>query len=171
MNSDRASRYAFKLVAALGACLSQTAVGQCPTLLPAKTLMAASSAIPAGGDSDNRTIVMDLQLNKSGKVSAVQVLSGVEALRRQAIRAAVARDYRSWLGYSWIRVEVKFTLSKHKAPEVREIHMGGSLGCVYGSTPVFVVLPALSSQPAWLDQVMSGQPIVPLLAPAALMKR
>lgn len=110
-------------------------------------------------EPDNRTFLLDLQFNESGKVRAVQVLMGAGPLRTQAIKAAVKRTYRTRPGYASAvaTIAVKFPQGRNAAPEVNEVTLGVS-SCVYGGAAVRIE-PILG--PTWVNQLLSAQPSIP----------
>lgn len=122
----------------------------------------ACNAVPAdvqGHERDNRTFLLDLQLNQSGKVLAVQVVMGAGPLRTQAIKVAVKRTYRPRPGYASgvVTIAVKFPQGRNAAPEINEVTLGVS-SCVYGGAAVRIE-PILG--PTWVNQLLSAQPSIP----------
>ena len=115
----------------------------------------------AKSEGDGRTFVIDIQLDRSGEVHSVHVLSGNGPLRSRAIRAAARRKYKPRPGFSptATAVAVRFLRGQDWRPEVYEIVLGVS-SCVYTSTPVQGPLKS------WVDELLSAKPLVPFLLPA-----
>jgi hypothetical protein len=110
---------------------------------------------------DNRTFVLDLQLDKSGRVLSVQVLMGTGPLRSHAIQAAAHRKYppRTTQQIASTAVEVRFSGGKDRSPEVREIALGVP-SCVPGGIPMqWPLIP-------WVNKLLSNQPILPFPLPS-----
>lgn len=121
--------------------------------------------------STNRVVVLELQLlSRTGTVRALQVWKGPETLRAKAIRDATRREYQNWIGYAGVSLEVSFPVNNSRPPDIRELRNGGVPGRVHGGTSLIVVLPALPSQPIWLSQLLSTQPISPVLEPAPIQQ-
>jgi len=154
MNLNGAARYVVGLVLLLG-FLSQRSVA-CHEVIPATK---ASEREPT-----SHTFVLDLRVSKSGDVRSVEVLIGSGPLRTKAIRAATRRIYKRPPGQKSdvITVEVKFRHATDRVAEIREIALGVP-GCIYVTTPIRIALPLLVSGPAWINQLLSGQQIVPVI--------
>jgi hypothetical protein len=108
--------------------------------------------------TDGRTFLIDLQLDKSGTVRAVQVWMGSGPLRSRAIEAASGRRYHHKQGL--ITVVVKFPQGRKRVPNVREAMPAGVSSCVPGGAPI--VWPMIP----WVNK-LSSQPILPFLAPTS----
>jgi len=111
-------------------------------------------------EPDSRAFLIDLHLNKSGTVHAVQVLTGGGPLRSQAVKEAARRKYKPQPGYNTalITVEVKFPRGQDWRPEIHEAVLGVP-SCVYGGAPIqWPLIP-------WVNKLLSRQPIVPFLLP------
>lgn len=156
MNPNREARYILGLVLLLSS-LGQSAAA-------CNEITAPTKAPEREPDSD--IFVLDLQLCKSGEVRSVEVLIGAGSRRTKAIRAATSRTYeRPTSKKSDVTtVEVKFPHGRNREPEIREIALGVP-SCVYGATPIRIVLPPFVSGPAWINQLLSGQPTVPKIDP------
>jgi len=163
-------RAGLRLVFVLWACLAQSAIAQC-------RVISERQADPAGDvarhpdfgsslrQSDDRAVLLDLELTKTGAVRSVRVLSGSPEFRRLAIKAAARRKYHPPPGFNpyATSVNVRFPLGPNKPPYVREMMVGGVPGCVYALTIIRITMPELSMDPPWLMQLLS-LPVVPATA-------
>lgn len=141
------------LLVVLGASLCNAALACNEPLTNAKT--------PESGE-DGRTFLIDLQLSKSGRVRAIQVLMGAGPLRSSAVQAVLRRTYKPTPGYSpaSISVQIKFPRGRDRQPEIREAMPAGISSCIYGGTPI--------QWPTriWIEQMLSARPLIPFLPPA-----
>jgi hypothetical protein len=131
----------------------------------AQSALACDEASSNASESqrDSRTFLLELQLNKSGTVHAVQVLMGAGPLRAEAIRASARRKYHARPGYNpnIFDVEVKFPEGTDFAPDIREAMVGGVPSCVYGGIPIQWPLIL------WVNQLLSSKPLLPFPFSAA----
>lgn len=114
---------------------------------------------------DSRTFLMDLHLDKSGSVRAVQVWTGEGVLRRRAVEAASKRKYHPRPDFrpAQITVVVKFPQAGKLVPDVREAMPAGVSSCVTGGAILWPTIP-------WVNKLLSSQPNPPLLAPTSKSK-
>jgi hypothetical protein len=105
---------------------------------------------------DNRTFILDLDLDKSGSVRGVQVLMGSGPLRSEAIKAAARQRYLPG-NSAMTAVEVRFSRDKDRRPKVHEVSFGVS-SCIPGGAPI--EWPMIR----WVNRLLSNQ--FPLLLPA-----
>jgi len=120
----------------------------------------SSSVETAHPEADSRTFLIDLHLDKSGSVRAVQVWMGNGPLRSRAIKAASKRKYHPRPGFNpdLIAVVVKFPQGRKLEPNIREAMPAGVSSCVTGGAILWPMIP-------WVNKVLSSEPILPLLAP------
>lgn len=113
-------------------------------------------------EADSRTFLIDLNLDKSGAVRAVQVWMGSGPLRSRAIKAASRRKYhpRPGLNPDLISVVVKFPQGRKPEPNIREAMPADVSSCVTGGAILWPMIP-------WVNKLLSSQPILPTLAPAS----
>ena len=94
-------------------------------------------AVKAQGGEQDRTVLLNLVLRKSGTVREAKVLQGPTDLRGLALHAAKHRKYKdaihSWPFSNVIMVEVTFRKDMGGAPEIRQAMPGGVPGCIYAS--------------------------------------
>ena len=118
-------------------------------------------------EASSRSFVLDVQLNKSGAVRAVQVLQGAGPLRARAVRVASTRRYHPPIGYSqtMTMIEVTFPRRKNAAPRISQAMVAGVSSCVPASAPIqWPLIP-------WVNQLLSSKPILPFLVQADDSKR
>src|ERR1700690_3058625 len=99
-----------------------------PDNVPASVVSAARQS----GEED-RTVVVELVLRKSGAVRSATVAKGATIFREAAIKAVKKRNYKN-LMYVWpfqpqITVEVKFPQDTGASPEIRQVLPAG-VGCL-----------------------------------------
>jgi TonB family protein len=123
----------------LGACLSGSSFAQC--YLAAGAVKANSGKVPATVGSgagqrgqEDRTVLLDLVVRKSGAVRDAKVISGPATLRAAAIKAAKKRgheyQFNVWPSDGHITVEVKFFGDNAGSPQVRQVLPAGVPGCI-----------------------------------------
>lgn len=130
----------------LGALLGGTAFAQCHA--PTEAVHAVASDVPASMGSttgqrgeEERTVLVELVLRKSGAVRDAKVFKGPTTLRAAAIKAVRMRNYKNyilnvWPGNGEITVEVKFPPDKAGAPEIRQVLPAGVPSCIPAPTVV-----------------------------------
>ncbi len=111
-------------------------------------------------EADSRTFLIDLHLDKSGSVRAVQVWMGNGPLRSRAVKAASRGKYhpRSGFNPNLITVVVKFPQGGRPIPNIRQAMPAGISSCVTGGAILWPMIP-------WVNKLLLRQPILPLLAP------
>ena len=121
-----------------------------------------SDAKTAKAETDSRTFLIDLHLDKSGSVRAAQVWIGDGALRSRAIKAASRRKYQPRPGFSpdLVSVVVKFPQGRNPEPNIREAMPAGVSSSVTGGAILWPMIP-------WVNKLLSSQPTLPLLAPTS----
>jgi TonB family protein len=131
------------LVFVLGACLDGAVLAQChaPTAAvnaePGSVLASEGSAAEPRGEED-RTVLVDLVLRKSGAVREASAIKGPTALYPAAIKAVKRQNYKShmnvWPFDKQITVEIRFPKDKGAAPEIRQVMPGGIPSCIHVGT-------------------------------------
>lgn len=144
-----------------GQTTQQPAVSTAPNVLPTPRT--------AKGDSESRTVVLQLEMTNRGSVRAVKVLGNPGKLRAAAISAAVkfasGRKYLDHFTWPLITVVVIFPQNGHGAPYVGQAGGNpGVPGCVSGGFAGAVYVPWPSGSPASLRFLSDAKPIMPLLA-------
>jgi hypothetical protein len=114
---------------------------------------------------ENRSVLLNVRLNKRGGVRDATVIRGAQALRAPAIKAAKSRKYKHRVVYSFpdpheMMVQVTFPKDRKGPPDVRQALPGGASSCV----PLGQLQIAGSIVPTWLNLVLKVQPIMPVLA-------
>jgi Gram-negative bacterial TonB protein C-terminal len=163
------------IVCVLAAWLSGISFAQChasieaanagPDNVPASI---ASTARQSGGE--DRTVVVELVLRKSGAVRNATVTSGPTTLREAAIEAVKKRNYKKqmddWPFQGEITVEVKFPQGRAASPKIRHVMPGGVPSCVPAGQPMGYMPPPWSGVlPQLLTDLLRTQPKMPVLAP------
>ena len=126
----------------LGACLGGTAFAQCH--VSTEAVNAGSNGAPAtigssragqhGGEED-RTVLVELELRKSGTVREAKAIEGPTTLRKAAINAIKKARHKNWVvnvwpGNGWITVEVTFPQNRTTSPQIRQVLPAGVSSCV-----------------------------------------
>jgi Gram-negative bacterial TonB protein C-terminal len=119
--------------------LGEGAFAQCPHTSQDIALSTAPTtlAIPKEQEqvSKDRTVFLELTLNKKGAVQDATLTQGPTALREAAVKAVKKRNYKremnDWPFSRHIVVEVKFGQDNRALPEIRHVMWGGVPGCVY----------------------------------------
>lgn len=129
---------------------------------------ASVDSTPSGTGKENREdriVDFQLNLNKKGSVSSLQVLSGPNTLRVAAAKAAKAK-YMGRNTWPMDRVEVRFPRGRYGAPELFLVNSpSGVPGCVVGGSLVYIPWPSgPSAPPFWL---FNTRPVIPVLAASA----
>ncbi len=128
-----------------------------------------TSAAPQGGEED-RTVVVELVLRKSGAVHDATVTKGPATLRTAAIKAVRKHNYKNWMN-DWpfqrdITVEVQFTRDMAAPPKIRRLMPGGVSSCVPAGQPMgYWPSPWSGVLPQSFNDLLRVQPIMPVLAP------
>jgi len=117
---------------------------------------------------EERSVVLILELHRSGSVHEAKVLRGPEALVPAAIKAAKARKYKHRIVYIFpdpdeMMVQVTFPQDRNGPPDVRQALPGGVSSCLPPGE-LRIVGPIV---PTWLKLLLTVQPIMPVLAPQA----
>jgi hypothetical protein len=107
------------------ACLGQVALAQCH-----ETALTEEQR-----EFEDRSVVLTLELKKSGSVREAKVLRGPEALVPAAMKAAKARKYKDRIVYSFpdpreMMVQVTFPQDRKGPPDVRQALPGGQSSCL-----------------------------------------
>jgi outer membrane biosynthesis protein TonB len=84
---------------------------------------------------EERTVLVELVLRKSGAVRDARVFKGPTTLRAAAIKAVKRRNYKNyilnvWPGNGEITVAVKFPQDKAGAPEITQVLPAGVPSCI-----------------------------------------
>jgi hypothetical protein len=147
------------LFAQCGQTTHRSAVSTAPRLLPTLTI--------AKPYSEDRTVVLQLEMTERGSVRDVEVFEDPGTLRAAALSAAVKfastekyLDRRTW---PFITVVVRFPQNGHGTPRVGQGVVGGVPGCVSGgSMGGYVPWPVAPTEPpSWL---FNTPPVIPVLA-------
>src|SRR5581483_7039280 len=119
--------------------------------------LAAETAHP---EANSRTFLIDLYLDKSDRVRAVQVWTGNGPLRSRAVKAAATKRYRPQPGSNPAvkTVEVKFSRRTDWGPIIREVTLGVSSCIPAGAAVGSPLMP-------WVNQLLSSKPTLPFLVP------
>jgi len=123
----------------LGSWLGGTALAQCHA--PTEAANGVFSEVPASTGSaagqdggEDRTVLVELALRKSGAVRDAKVIKGPTTLQAAAIKAVKKRNYKKqmnvWPFQRDITVEVKFPQDKAASPEIRQVLPGGVSSCI-----------------------------------------
>jgi hypothetical protein len=143
----------------LVACLAQVALAQCQ-----ETPLTEEQR-----ELEARSVVLILELHKSGSVREAKVLRGTEGLVPRAIKAAKARKYKHRIVYNFhdppvMMVQVTFPRDRSGKPDVRQALPGGVPSCVCGQAVTFTVT-WLDALPPFLALLLRAQPVMPVLVP------
>jgi Gram-negative bacterial TonB protein C-terminal len=132
-------RFAFISAAIL---LAQAAFAQCGHASPGvgdaltnRTPSAISEPVHEN-KSEDRTVLLQLTLNRRGSVREAKILQGPTNLSAAAIKAAKTQNYKhhdTWGAENEqaMTVAVTFPQGGNAKPEVRQAHLGGVPGCIY----------------------------------------
>ena len=135
-------------IVVLAVGLSGTSFAQChasmevanagPNNVPAPIVSAARQS----GEED-RTVVVELALRKSGAVRNATVVKGPTIFREAAIKAVKKHNYKNqmdvWPFQGQIMVEVKFPRDKATSPEIRQVLPAGVSSCLPAPTRVRIL--------------------------------
>ena len=117
-----------------GQATQQSAVSTTPKVLP--------SPKTANHDSEDRTVVLQLEMTDRGSVRDVEVLGNPGQLRAAAIAAAVkfanGRNHLDRFTWPLVMVVVRFPQNGHGVPQVRQAMPAGVPGCVSAPTRIRV---------------------------------
>jgi hypothetical protein len=114
--------------------LSGTSLAQCPASGGATN--AALGNVPSSANSatrpsaeDDRTVLVELTLRKSGAVRIATAMKGPAILREPAIKAVKKYNYKEWMN-TWpfeqeVTAEVTFRDDPPASPEIRQVMPGG----------------------------------------------
>ncbi len=119
--------------------LSEGVFAQCPQISQdvAHSTKAFTLTTPTQQqhDSEDRTVLLALALNKNGGVREATLTKGPTALREAAIKAVKKLNYKRetnvWPFSPHILVEVKFGQDGVALPEIRQVMPGGVPGCLH----------------------------------------
>jgi len=127
------------IVCVLAAWLSGTSFAQCHASIeaanagPDNVLASIPSAARQSGEED-RTVVVELALRKSGAVRNATVVKGPTIFREAAIKAVKKHNYKNqmdvWPFQRQITVEVKFPRDTGASPEIRQVLPAGVSSCL-----------------------------------------
>src|SRR6185369_15331032 len=109
------------VLVALATCLAQSAVAQ---------NCFYSTSKPATTTGEQKIVVVELSLNRSGKVHGARVDSGPATLAGAALRAAKRNTYPSFAKEKTIFVSVTFAADGKTVTDVKRTAVGGVPGCV-----------------------------------------
>jgi len=121
-------------------CLGQGAFAQCPDTSQDVALSTTPTTLTTPRqqqhDSGDRTVFLELTLNKKGAVRDATLTKGPTALREAAIKAVRKHNYKQqmnvWPFSRQIIVEVKFDRGSVASPEIRQVMPGGGVpGCLH----------------------------------------
>ena len=121
-------------------CLGQGAFAQCPDTSQDVALSTTPTTLTTPRqqqhDSGDRTVFLELTLNKKGAVRDATLTKGPTALREAAIKAVRKHNYKQqmnvWPFSRQIIVEVKFDRGSVASPEIRQVMPGGGVpGCFH----------------------------------------
>jgi Gram-negative bacterial TonB protein C-terminal len=107
---------------------------------------------------EDRTVLLELTLKRSGAVRAARVNNGPEDLWAAAIKAAKEKKFKHHYVVdpthpNYMAVAVTFPLG-NGTPDIRQAMIGGVPGCVYGGRPIVI---------SFMRQQLFLQPFVPAL--------
>jgi hypothetical protein len=143
----------------------QGSFAQCGQTTQASTLSTAPNGSPtptiANPNSEDRTVLLQLEMTDRGSVRDVEVFGNPGKLRAAAITAAIKfANERTYDRFTWpfISVVVIFPQNEHGAPQVGQGVVGGVPACVHVTALMYT--PPLAP-PSWLFDI---QPVIPLLA-------
>ena len=119
--------------------LRQGSFAQCGQTTQQFAVSTPPKALPtpetAKRDSEDRTVVLKLEMTDKSSVRDVEVFGNPGKLRTAAILAAVkfanGRKHLDRLTWPFISVVVTFPQNGHGAPRVGQVVVGGVPGCVY----------------------------------------
>jgi TonB family protein len=153
------------IVCVLAAWLSGTSHAQCHASIEAANAgpdnVPASIASAAGrSGEEDRTIVVELALRKSGEVRNATVVKGPTIFREAAIKAVKKHNYKNqmdvWPFQGQITVEVKFPRDTGASPEIRQVLPAGVPSCIPAPTRVRI------SQAVMANRLLSRvEPVYP----------
>jgi Gram-negative bacterial TonB protein C-terminal len=156
------------IVCVLVAWLSGTSHAQCHASIEAANAgpdnVPASIASAAGqSGEEDRTVVVELALRKSGAVRNATVVKGPTIFREAAIKAVKKHNYKNqmdvWPFQGQIMVEVKFprgTGYTGASPEIRQVLPAGVPSCIPAPTRVRI------SQAVMANRLLSRvEPVYP----------
>lgn len=141
----------------VGACLGGTGFAQCHASIG--TVDAGSNEAPtpirsrrAGQHKreEDRTVLVELALHKSGGVREAKAIEGPTTLRKAAIRAIKRQRHKNWVvnvwpGNGWITAEVTFSQDSTASPEIHQVLPAGVSSCVPGGPIRTTPMPLLPS--------------------------
>ena len=118
--------------------LSECAFAQCPHTSQDIALSTAPTTLTIPKEQEqasDRTVFLELTLNKKGAVRDATLRQGPTALREAAVKAVKKHNYKremnDWPFSRHIVVEVKFGQDNDSLPEIRSVMWGGVPACVY----------------------------------------
>jgi TonB family protein len=127
------------IVCVFAAWISGTSLAQCPASGGAAN--AAHGNVPSSEISatrpsaeDDRTVLVELTLRKSGAVRIATAMKGPAVLREPAIKAVKKYNYKSWMDV-WpfqqqVTAQVTFRDAPPASPEIRQVMPGGVPSCI-----------------------------------------
>jgi len=155
------------IVCILAGWPSGTSFAQCQASIvaanagPDNVPASIASAARQSGEED-RTVVVELALRKSGAVRNATVVKGPTIFREAAIQAVKKHNYKNqmdvWPSQRQMTVEVKFPRDMGAPPEIRQVQLAG-VGCVTPATGIRI------SQAVMADRLLSR--VEPVYPPAA----
>jgi outer membrane biosynthesis protein TonB len=127
------------IVCILAAWLSGTSFAQCQASIeaanagPNNVPSSIASAARQSGEED-RTVIVELALRKSGAVRNVTVVKGPTIFREAALKAVKKHNYKNqmdvWPSQRQMTVEVKFPRDMGASPEILQVRLAGVSGCI-----------------------------------------